>query len=190
MPLSASGPRRRSIRRMTRTVKRERRLLTSSLLELRQELDLSAVPERRAADVADWQQSHRPFHWWAEFYDVMARGGFDVVVGNRTYVRRVNIDYTPAEFESSDAPDIYAAVLERSLDLLKRDGRIAMIVMLNLAFSTQYRTARTAVTRRLEAAWFSHFGRIPDYLFSDDVRVRNTIVLGRRGHGVSTVGAA
>ena len=34
---------------------------------------------------AQWQQSHQPFHWWIEFYGIMKRGGFDVIIGNPPY---------------------------------------------------------------------------------------------------------
>ena len=28
-----------------------------------------------------WRTSHQPFHWFVEFYDIMQKGGFDVIVG-------------------------------------------------------------------------------------------------------------
>ena len=32
-----------------------------------------------------WQESHNPFHWCAEFFAIMRRGGFDIVIGNPPY---------------------------------------------------------------------------------------------------------
>ncbi len=40
-------------------------------------------PAQYAARLAQWKQSHRPFHWFVEFYGIVhARGGFDVIIGN------------------------------------------------------------------------------------------------------------
>jgi len=34
-----------------------------------------------------WYQSHQPFHWLAEFYEIInEHGGFDVIIGNPPYV--------------------------------------------------------------------------------------------------------
>ena len=35
----------------------------------------------------DWLKSHQPFHWLAEFYEIIHdNGGFDVIIGNPPYV--------------------------------------------------------------------------------------------------------
>lgn len=39
-------------------------------------------PEGYAASFAKWHESHQPFHWYSEFYGIMQRGGFDVIIGN------------------------------------------------------------------------------------------------------------
>ena len=43
-----------------------------------------------------WLKSHRPLHWFVEFYGIMRRGGFDVVIGNPPYVEysKTKTDYT------------------------------------------------------------------------------------------------
>jgi hypothetical protein len=38
---------------------------------------------------ANWLTMHRPFHWFAEFYDIISKGGFDVVIGNPPDCRRL-----------------------------------------------------------------------------------------------------
>ena len=35
-----------------------------------------------------WRNSHRPFHWFVEFYGIMHKGGFEVIVGNPPYIAR------------------------------------------------------------------------------------------------------
>ena len=44
------------------------------------------VDTKDEAAYGAWRRSHQPFHWFAEFFGIMANGGFDVVIGNPPYV--------------------------------------------------------------------------------------------------------
>ena len=46
----------------------------------------TAWTSRRPPTYKAWRNGHQPFHWFAEFYGIMASGGFDVVIGNPPYV--------------------------------------------------------------------------------------------------------
>lgn len=82
-----------------------------------------------------------PFRWEDEFADEMAGGGFDVVVGNPPYIRIQNmVTYSPEEaafYHAAGSPystarqdnfDKYALFIERSLALVKDQGRVGVIV--------------------------------------------------------------
>jgi len=56
-----------------------------------------------------------------------------------------------------------------------------MIVPLSLSFSSDFDDLRQMLYRSYSGNWFSHFARIPAALFAADVRVRNTIHIGRIG---------
>ena len=129
-----------------------------------------------------WRASHQPFHWFVEFYGLMSNGGFDVVIGNPPYVssRKVAESYTPKGFQTAGCPDIYATVVERSVNVCRPNGRTSMIVPLSLAFSSRFASLRSHLFRECNSLWFSSFGRIPSALFSFDTRVRNTIYLARK----------
>lgn len=131
---------------------------------------------------ASWKASHQPFHWWATFYEQMERGGFDVIVGNPPYIQsaKVRREYSVLGLETERAADIYAWVMERSADLLAEGGRSGMIVPLSLTFSSRFASLRDVLTSSYAANWYSSFGRIPSALFAYDVRVRNTIHVGRK----------
>ncbi len=128
---------------------------------------------------AAWRASHQPFHWFVEFHGVMSEGGFDVVIGNPPYVaRRKLADYTFKGFQTEGCPDIYAAVVERGVDLCRDNGLAGMIVPLSLTFSRQFQPLRSRLYEQCAGNWFASFGRIPSALFSFDTRVRNTIWIG------------
>ena len=135
-------------------------------------------------EFAAWRASHQPFHWFAEFYGVMSDGGFDVVIGNPPYVatRKVTT-YSVIGFKTAACTDIYGWCLERVIDVANNKARTGMIVPLSLSFSGDFDELRELIYARYQHNWFSHFARIPAALFAADVRVRNTIHIGKIGLG-------
>jgi type I restriction-modification system DNA methylase subunit len=82
-----------------------------------------------------------PLAWDLQFPAEIAQGGFDVIVGNPPYTRIQNMQaYMPEElayYEAAGSPysiarqdnfDKYALFIERSLSLLRKDGRLGVIV--------------------------------------------------------------
>lgn len=128
------------------------------------------------ADYDAWYQSHQPFHWLAEFYEIInGHGGFDVIIGNPPYVAKSKIAYLSNEtFKCSD---LYGYVIKRVLQLLCFTGTHGFIVMHNLAFSRNFAEVRNLLNNFHGSAWYSFYSRIPSGLFSGDVRVRNCIYL-------------
>ncbi len=82
-----------------------------------------------------------PLSWQDEFSAEMMRGGFDVIVANPPYIRIQNMaTYSPEEvryYQCPDSPyevahqdnfDKYALFIERTLTLLRQNGRLGVIV--------------------------------------------------------------
>jgi hypothetical protein len=128
----------------------------------------------------EWKRSHRPFHWFVEFPEVMLQGGFDVVIGNPPYVKRSTRGYEFSGFVTDEAPDIFAPCMERAARLLKPDGRFALVVPIALGFAGKYKKARDVLTTLLPSRWISTYSRNPAALFSAGVGVRSMIVVARR----------
>jgi len=142
----------------------------------------------KQSEVKDWVHSHKPFHWFIEFYEIMAKGGFNTIIGNPPYVSAAKgrKTYTVQHFTTDQCPDIYAWCLERAAYLAHSGGYTGMIVPLSLGFSGDFEPLRSLLYKAYRTNWFSSFGRIPSALFAHDVRVRNTIHLGaKRGEGHS-----
>ncbi|HEY1349771.1 MAG TPA: DNA methyltransferase [Ktedonobacteraceae bacterium] len=70
------------------------------------------------------------FHWAQAFPAVMARGGFDVVLGNPPYIeyQRVRQLYTLDGYATRESGNLFALTIERSAQLLAPGGRFGMIV--------------------------------------------------------------
>ena len=152
----------------------------TKLAEIQNELDRDLFAFYGARDFKQFKETHKPFHWFVEFYGIMKDGGFNVIIGNPPYVAAVKVRkyYDVKNLLSLRCPDIYAWVLERNQALLRNQGRTGMIVPLSLGFSSDFAPIREVLYNGYGHNWFSSFGRIPAALFSFDVRVRNTIHLG------------
>ncbi len=122
-----------------------------------------------------WRASHQPFHWFVEFYGIMNKGGFDVVIGNPPYVATKNIKYSLGRNVEHRYPDIYAYVLERSMQVTSKIGRCGMILPLSITFSRDFVELRKNV-RTWGASWLSSFDNIPAALFAG-VSQRCTILV-------------
>ena len=143
------------------------------------------IDQDDSAAYANWVKSHQPFHWFVEFYGIMSKGGFDVVVGNPPYVsaRQARRAYTVKGLLTIGRPDIYSIVVERAAEVCRVGGRTSMIAPLSLAFSEDFDVLRKYLYDHCGPVWFYSFGRIPSALFSFDTRVRNTIYLAKRTSG-------
>ena len=84
------------------------------------------------AAYAEWLKSHRPFHWFIQFYGILHSGGFDVIIGNPPYVEIKNIDYEVRGFQTTPCGDLYALCMERSCLLLNPNGLLGMIVPISI----------------------------------------------------------
>jgi superfamily II DNA or RNA helicase len=158
----------------------------------------------READTASrerWLKSHQPFHWFIEFYGIMASGGFDVCIGNPPYAeipKGLNRPLLRNTFRSalekwSRDEDLYTLVVERALSLLKpKVGQLGMILPLSLSFSTKkpFGILRQVLSRENGLWLWSHFDRIPCALFGSEVRTRCTIAIRLKSTQVRAFHAA
>ncbi|MCY3538508.1 MAG: Eco57I restriction-modification methylase domain-containing protein [bacterium] len=156
--------------------------LQAAIREVTEQADEGLYQMRNESqELKEWRQTHRPFHWFAEFPSVWRNGGFDVIIGNPPYIPNPNKNvkgYKWEGYQTQKCPDLYAVCMERASTLLNDQGRFAMIVMHNLSFSYQYRELRNYLESRYGALWISAYSRASDSLFSGSAKVRNDIAIG------------
>ncbi|MGB2677577.1 MAG: DNA methyltransferase [Candidatus Acidiferrum sp.] len=145
------------------------------LSKLRSELDvyLSGDYGVRTGDkgaLKRWQESHRPFHWFVEFYGIMQKGGFHAVIGNPPYVVYPNQDVSynvlESRFETINARNLYAYFFEQSLRLAQKNANVGLIVQLTAMSSERIEPLQTLLQRR--GGFFAiSFPRRPQSVFTD-----------------------
>jgi hypothetical protein len=113
-----------------------------------------------------WVRSHRPFHWFAEFYGIMRAGGFDVIIGNPPYVEHAKVqgEYRIRNYATESCGNIYAFVVERNAAVLNSRGRSGMIVP-HSAFCTDRMAPLLSLLTNRRATWVSTYDIRPSKLF-------------------------
>ena len=133
-----------------------------------------------------WRETHKPFHWFAEFPTFWRNGGFDVIIGNPPYIglkgkRRKQFQYKWMGYEAGNCPDIYAVCTERATTLANANGRFAMIVMHSICFHKGFFVLREFLQRRFAGIWISTYWGGRSGLFAGSAGVRNSILIGKQG---------
>ena len=111
-----------------------------------------------------WKNSHKPFHWYVDFYPLMASGGFDVVIGNPPYLEFREIDYELRGYSTSDSSAVHAVCMERSNELLQPNGAMSMIVPLALVSTRRMKIVQNIIEKG-RTTWYSNFAWRPAKLF-------------------------
>lgn len=87
----------------------------------------------------DWLASHQPFHWLAEFYQIIeGNHGFDIIIGNPPYVeynkkdsktkKSVSDIYRICDYNTLSCGNLYAYVIERCLQIGNYTSKIGVII--------------------------------------------------------------
>lgn len=112
-----------------------------------------------------WRASHQPFHWLVDFYGIMQRGGFDVIIGNPPYVEyaKVRSTYRVQGYSTEVCGNTYPLVAERSFQVTSPLGRTGLIVPLSLVCTTRMSAIRSMYAVR--DSWLSCYDVRPSLLF-------------------------
>ena len=140
------------------------------------------VDPDKAAAYGTWRDSHQPFHWFVEFYGIMSKGGFDVVIGNPPFVeyKTVSDVYQVRGLETLSCGNLYAFVTECSLALIKQSGRFGFITPISLTAAQRMAVLQDHLLDNNSILWLSNFALRPAALFPG-VMQRNTICIAQKG---------
>ncbi len=128
-----------------------------------------------------WRKSHQPFHWFIEFYGIMNKGGFDVIIGNPPWVElsRASRTYVPRNLTSWECNNLWPPVVERCYHLTSRFKRLGLIVPMSLV-CTERMAPIQRIVKNAGETWLANFesDSNPGQLF-DGVKQNVTILLSR-----------
>ena len=166
----------------------DKQALTATLAELEETLnhhlarDYGVDPEK-PKKYAEWKAAHQPFHWYVNFYPLMAAGGFDAIVGNPPWMEysAVKSTYRVIGYETAECGNLYGLCSERAIQLRGPRGAIGFIVQLPLASASRMQGLRTFIQDRSQSLWVATFDDRPSKLFEGLQHCRSTIFIAKQG---------
>jgi hypothetical protein len=168
-----------------RSFKERKSLLKKNLNELNSRLNHLLHQQTSGIKYHAWIEAYQPFHWFAEFYEIInEKGGFDVIVGNPPYVEYSSIKktYSISNYESITAGNLYAFVIERCLRLMKEKSRIGMIIQMSAFCTPRMEDFQKMYFKRTRNSHIAFFDDRPAKLFDGLEHIRVAIFISEFNH--------
>ena len=124
--------------------------LSSKLTSLTDMLDHQLFSTSGRPDFDEWKASNQPFHWIAEYYQIIhGNGGFDVIIGNPPYVKEISkLPYPLIGFSTLSGANLYGYCLERATSLENEHCFLGMIVPQSLVKMPTYKKLRNLLNTK------------------------------------------
>ena len=164
----------------------DKQVLRDKLNELEAELnrylagEYSVDPSNEPA-YQNWLSSHKPFHWFIEFYGILKDGGFDVIIGNPPYVEynAVKRAYTVSNPELIKGGNLHSMITYRSLLLSHDNSYLSLIVPIALPSTDRMMDIRKTLTN-YAGIWVSNYAIRPGKLFTGAEQRLSIFIASRR----------
>ena len=131
----------------------------------------------------DWLKSHQPFHWIAEYYDIInGNGGFDVIIGNPPYVEfpSKDVQYSFDKLQTSECGNLYGCCIERALSISSNKGKFSFIIPVAISCSKRMNDVIAILKTQSEVVYFSHYDDRPGKLFEMIEHLRACIIISSK----------
>ena len=166
----------------TKEMLKERLTMLNDLLN--QHMHQSATG---GSNYAKWLKNTQPFHWLAEFYQIIkGNGGFDVIIGNPPYVeynpKKVAYKLSNNEYSTLECGNLHAFVAERSTLITHLNANVGLIVPLPSMNTARMESLQKIVkANKNHSTWISCYDERPSGLF-EGVDQRLIIEIISKGH--------
>jgi len=160
------------------SIKEAKELLKTELNKVNNELNIFLAklyrinPDKEAV-YTKWIQSHQPFHWFAEFYEIIHdKCGFNVVIGNPPYVEygtKLKAVYTLKDYVTIECGNLHAFIAERCFKLIYQNSFIGLIIPLPSISTSRMVSLQNLIKPKTSKSgrnvWISAYDERPSSLF-------------------------
>lgn len=154
------------------SIKEAKELLKTELIKVNNELNIFLAKLYRINPINEslynnWILTYQPFHWFAEFYEIIHdKGGFDVVIGNPPYVvySSKGFAYNLKNYNTLQCANLFAFCSERSFSILNSSGKFGMIIP-NSSISAEKMLPLQKIFTKNKVCWITNYAWRPAKLF-------------------------
>lgn len=133
--------------------------------------------------IDDAKDNKNYFHWDLEFPDVFNgdNPGFDCVIGNPPYVdyNKIKKKYRIFGYLTESCDNLYAFMVERSVNLINESGRFSMIVPIWGNSNANYHSFRNFIYLKGQDIRLSHYAVRPSKIFNNADMNLTIIILSK-----------
>jgi len=152
------------------------------------------IVKNEKLSVEEFRRIQTPFHWGFEFFNIfncstIEERGFDILIGNPPYGNILSLEEKKAisSYQTKSANEIAANFIEKSLEIVKKDGYIGLIVANSIAINKSTSSVRKLIRDNISKSKMALFGTRPAKIFAD-AEIRVLIFLGQKNcsdkHGI------
>ena len=171
--------------------------LNARLKELNNTLNRRLHSTQSALNYEDWLTSHQPFHWLAEFYQIIkGNGGFDVVIGNPPYVgytrknkqtkKAICEIYKIDNYITLPTSNLYSFTIERSNLLMSSKSKIGMIIPISAFANDSMKELQLFFKQKFSRLYVSTYHQRPAQLF-EGVLQRLSIFIASKSNKIEPI---
>lgn len=165
------------------SVKAAKTELKKRLSQLTDLLDHQLYSSSGGVSFEVWKESHQPFHWVAEYYQIIqGNGGFDVIIGNPPYVEfpSKDVKYKFDNLESAQCGNLYGCCTERGLKIAQPKGWFSFIIPVAITCSKRMDKVIKLLKEYSSFLAFANFDDRPGRLFEMIEHLRATIFIAKK----------
>lgn len=146
-------------------------------------------------DYNKWKDSHQPFHWLAEYYDIInGNGGFDVIIGNPPYVEynkkvqgvAISDIYKLYGYKTIECGNLYAYCIERGTSLINNQAEVGWIVPISVICTERTNSIQTYLNNEYRR-YISSFDIFPAKLFEGAAQRVSILIMDRKKSCLQTL---